>query len=140
MHSWPYATTMALAAAILLAGCGDGPAATTPTTPAQQRTDVRGQRITVRGDYAPGRHGPFALDGRYDVTFTQRGNGVDFTREVPFTAHLEEPATGRRGRTVALFKRAARSGATTVTARGRFDVVVDFGDSPYTIVIEPARR
>jgi hypothetical protein len=140
MHGWPNPTTLAVAAALLIAGCGGTDESPIATTPPAKRSEVQGRRITVRGDYAPGRHGPFPLSGRYRVRFTQRGTGVDFAREVPFTAHLEEPAAGRRGRTVALFRRAERSGATTVTAHGRYDVVVDFGDSPYTVVFEPAAR
>jgi hypothetical protein len=58
---------------------------------------------------------------------------------VPFTARLEQPTADGPGKTIELFERAARTGTTTVTARGRFEVVVDFGDSPYELVLEPAR-
>lgn len=94
-----------------------------------------GGAITVRGDYAPDRHGPYALHGRYRVRFVQRGAGVDFAHEVPFTAHLEQPAAGGPGKTIKLFERAAARGSTTVTAAGRFDVVIDYGDSPYELVL-----
>ena len=141
MHRWRYPTTPAVAATLLLAGCGSGDRRiTASTTRAQDRTRVHARQIIVRGDYAPAQHGPFALDGRYRVRFAQRGAGVDFSREVPFTAHLEEPVSGRPGKTIALFRRAERSGTVTVTARGHFDLVIDFGDSPYTVVLEPATR
>jgi hypothetical protein len=139
MHGRWYPTTIVVAL-LALAGCGgggkDGP--TVPATPALQRTEVHGQQITVRGDYAPDQFGPFTLDGRYRVRFTQRGAGVDFGREVPFTAHLREHVARSHGRSIDLFQRAARTGATTVTAHGRFDLIVDFGDSPYAVVIELA--
>jgi hypothetical protein len=67
------------------------------------------------------------------VRFVQRGAGVDFATEVPFTAHLEQPAANGPGKRVELFEKAARSGRTEVTADGRFRVVVDYGDSPYEI-------
>jgi hypothetical protein len=111
-----------------------------PTTPAAQRSEVSAGRVVVRGDYAPGRRGPYALDGRYRVRFTQRGRGVDFAAEVPFTAHLEQPAPSGPGKTVRLFQRAARSSATTVTVHGRYEVVVDFGDSPYELELVPVAR
>jgi hypothetical protein len=124
------------------AGCGSGASGAGPrvaTTPAAQRSVLRDGAITVRGDYAPDRHGPYALRGRYRVRFVQRGAGVDFRQEVPFTAHLEQPAADGPGRTIRLFERAAATGTTTVTATGRFDVVVDYGDSPYTLVLTPQR-
>lgn len=91
----------------------------------------------MRGDYAPDQHGPYTLHGRYRVRFVQRGSGVDFTREVPFTAHLEQPDADGPGKTIKLFERAAATGTTTVAAAGRFDVVVDYGDSPYALVLQP---
>jgi hypothetical protein len=124
----------------LALGCGadarPGPFVT--TTPAAQRSVQHGATIVVRGDYAPDQHGPYALHGRYRVRFVQRGAGVDFAREVPFTARLEQPVASGPARSIRLFQRAARSGATTVRADGRFRLVVDFGDSPYEVVLAPA--
>jgi hypothetical protein len=122
-----------------LAGCaGSSPSrSTVPTTPASQRSVQRAGSITVRGDYAPAERGPYLLRGRYRVRFTQRGAGVDFRAEVPFTAHLEERRSAGPGRTIPLFQRAARRGTTTIHADGRFHLVVDFGDSPYEIVLAP---
>jgi hypothetical protein len=130
MH--PHLTT-ALAGGALLVGCGQQPPVTVQTVPRTQRDVVVGSTVIVRGDYAPDEHGPFTFDGRYDVRFTQRGTGVDFTKEVPFTARLERSVAGRAGRRIPLFEAAARSGRTTISARGRFQVVVDYGDSPYEI-------
>jgi hypothetical protein len=122
---------------IVLSGCGGGrsPTSDVQTTPAAQRSIQRAGTITVRGDYAPDQHGPYALHGRYRVRFTQRGSGVDFAHEVPFTAHLEAGGGSGPARKVALFERAAATGTTVVRADGRFTVVVDFGDSPYEIVL-----
>ena len=132
MH--PHLTT-ALVVVLLLAasGCGDEQRSEIRTVPSAQRSVTHGSSIVVRGDYGPDEHGPFAFDGRYDVRFVQRGAGVDFGAEVPFTAHLEQPAANGPGRRVKLFQAAARAGRTTVSARGRYRVVVDFGDSPYEL-------
>jgi hypothetical protein len=125
--------TTPLLVAALLAGCGEAQPSQVPTTPAAQRQATTGKSIVVRGDYAPDEHGPFLFRGHYAVRFLQRGAGVDFHSEVPFTAHLEQPDAGGPGRTVKLFQAAAQSGSAQITARGRFRVVVDFGDSPYEI-------
>jgi hypothetical protein len=132
--------TCALGLAGFLLGCGGaaGPGSTVATTPAAERSVQRAGTITVRGDYAPDQHGPYALHGRYRVRFTQRGAGVNFAREVPFTARLEQPVASGPGRSIRLFQRAARSGTTMVRADGRFELVVDFGDSPYEVVLVPA--
>lgn len=138
MHLRHGLTVMLVFAATTAAACGEGPTATkVATTPASQRTEVRADRIVVRGDYAPDRHGPIMLQGRYRARFVQRGEDVDFTAEVPFTAHLEQAVASGPGKTVPLFRDAAATGATRVTAHGRFEVVVDFGDSPYEVVLEP---
>lgn len=131
-------TWLAVAAGVA-AGCGgaSGGGPRVATTPAAQRSVQHDGAITVRGDYAPDRHGPYALRGRYRVRFVQRGSGVDFRKEVPFTAHLEQAVADGPGRTIRLFERAAATGSTTVTATGRFDVVVDYGDSPYELVLTP---
>jgi hypothetical protein len=138
MHRWHSITSMAaFAIAVGVAGCGGASSSgtTVATTPAAERSVQRAGTITVRGDYAPGEHGPYALHGAYRVRFAQRGAGVDFTREVPFTAHLETTATPPRS--IPLFKAAAATGATRVRADGRFTLMVDFGDSPYEVVLTP---
>jgi hypothetical protein len=131
---------LAVVAVLAAVGCGDDPHPAVTTVPADQRSVTDGSSIVVRGDYGPDEHGPFPFDGRYDVRFVQRGAGVDFGAEVPFTAHLEEPAAGDPGRRVRLFQAAARTGRTTVSARGRFRIVVDFGDSPYEVRFTRMRR
>lgn len=135
MHS--ITCVAALASVVGVAGCGGSASsgATVATTPAAQRSVERAGTITVRGDYAPGEHGPYTLHGAYRVRFTQRGQGVDFAREVPFTAHLESTATPPRS--IRLFQTAAATGTTRVRADGRFTVMVDFGDSPYEVVLTP---
>ena len=139
MHGRHSTRTALVLLALAAAGCGDdAQAPRVATTPADQRSVVSGDRIVVRGDYGPSRHGPFDLDGRYRVRFVQRGEGVDFAGEVPFTAYLEAPAPDGPGRRIKLFQRAAATGARTVSARGSFEVVVDFGDSPYEIELVPA--
>src|SRR5215217_4859284 len=122
-------TPLVVVVALAAGGCGDEQRAEVRTVPAGQRSVTDGSSIVVRGDYGPDEHGPFVFGGRYDVRFVQRGAGVDFGGEVPFTAHLEQPAADGPGRRVKLFQLAARAGRTTVRARGRFRVVVDFGDS-----------
>jgi hypothetical protein len=128
--------------ATAVAGCGGSlsSSSTVATTPTAERSVQQAGVITVRGDYGPDAHGPYDLHGRYVVRFAQRGAGVDFHREVPFTAHLEQGAAAGPGRTIKLFQKAAPSGRTTVRAEGRFQVLVDFGDSPYEIVLTPAGR
>jgi hypothetical protein len=107
------------------------------TTPAAQRSVQHAGAIIVRGDYAPGEHGPYTLRGAYRVRFTQRGQGVAWADEVPFTAHLETAVSAGPAPTIPLFKRAAGTGATTIRADGRFLLAVDYGDSPYEIVLTP---
>jgi hypothetical protein len=136
-----YTITSLTVAAIFFGGCGqdDSTGSAVATTPQVQRSVQSAGAITVRGDYAPDQHGPYQLHGRYRVRFVQRGAGVNFKTEVPFTAHLEEHRAGGPGMTVALFKTAAAGGNTTVTADGRFDIVIDYGDSPYELVLTPKR-
>jgi hypothetical protein len=126
-------TTPLVVATLLACGCGQQERDAVRTVPADRRVATNGTAIVVRGDYAPDEHGPFTFRGRYDVRFTQRGAGVDFGAEVPFTAHLEQPDANGPGKRVKLFQAARRTGRTVITARGRYRVVVDFGDSPYEI-------
>lgn len=113
------------------------PSSTVRTTPASQRSVQHGGAITVRGDYGPQEHGPYTLRGAYRVRFTQDGQGVTWGDEVPFTAHLEVAGSAGPAPTIPLFERAARTGATTIRADGRFLLAVDYGDSPYEIVLTP---
>jgi hypothetical protein len=108
------------------------------TTPSSQRSIEHAGTITARGDYAPDEHGPYVLHGSYRVQFTQFGAGVDFRREVPFTARLERVVAAGPAPAIKLFQRAAASGTTSIRAEGRFHLVVDFGDSPYRVVLTPA--
>lgn len=126
----------ALWAAALIAGCAASTAPRSvapPATPKSEREIVQPGRIVLRGDVAPEEYGPLKLDGRYRVRFTQRGSGVDFGAEVPFTAHAEAVGTATAPRVLRLFENAARTGTTTVTARGRWRIEVDFGDSPFEL-------
>lgn len=134
--------TSATLLAIAAGGCGGSlsSSSTVATTPTAQRSVQQAGVITVRGDYAPDEHGPYDLHGRYLVRFAQRGTGVNFRQEVPFTAHLEQGAAAGPGRRIKLFQKAAATGTTSVRADGRFQVLVDFGDSPYEIVLTPTRR
>jgi hypothetical protein len=139
MHRRHLSTPVA-AIAIALAGCGGAPSqrSTVRTTPAAQHSVQHAGTITIRGDYAPGEHGPYTLHGRYRARFVQYGAGVDWAAEVPFTAHLETAAGSGPPRRIPLFQRVARTGATTIRADGRFLLAVDYGDSPYAVVLTPA--
>ena len=141
MHGRHSTRTALVLIGLLIGGCGgqDGPPPIA-TTPPSERSVERAGRIVVKGDYSPDRHGPFRLDGRYRARFAQRGDGVDFAQEVPFTAYLEDPAPDGPGKRIKLFERAAAGGERTVSAHGRFEVVVDFGDSPYEIELVPLGR
>ena len=110
-----------------------------PTTPPSERSVERAGRIVVKGDYSPDRHGPFRLDGRYRARFTQRGEGVNFRDEVPFTAYLEDPAPNGPGKKIKLFERAAGDRRADGHRARRFEVVIDFGDSPYEVSCAVAR-
>jgi hypothetical protein len=131
--------TCAAVAIVVLAGCGGDatPTTTVRTTPAPQRSVQHAGTITARGDYAPGEHGPYTLHGRYRVRFTQDGRGVDWATEVPFTAHLETAVSTGPAQMTPLFRSATRTATTTVRADGRFLLAVDYGDSPYEIVLTP---
>jgi hypothetical protein len=131
--------TCAAVAVVVLSSCGDAaaPPVTVRTTPAEERSVQHAGAVTVRGDYAPAEHGPYPLHGRYRVRFLQRGSGVDWTGEVPFTAHLETAVSAGPAPAIPLFERAARTGTTTIRADGRFLLTVDYGDSPYEVVLTP---
>jgi hypothetical protein len=138
MH-WRHLTTPVIAIAIALTGCGGALRSSSPvhTTPADRRSVQDAGTITVRGDYAPDEHGPYALHGAYRVRFTQFGARVTWADEVPFTVHLETAVSAGPARTIPLFKQATRTGTTNIRADGRFLLVVDYGDSPYEVVLTP---
>jgi hypothetical protein len=144
-----------LAAALALAGCGGARApGTAPGTgaagaaveaarPALALAARRPGEIVVQGDASPGTHGPFSFDGRYTVRFEQiapEDPRLDFGAETAFVADANrqagQPGAGSRR----LFRAAARTGARSVTLRGRFYVDVSFGDFPYAIRFTPTDR
>jgi hypothetical protein len=110
---------------------------TVRTTPVDQRSVQHAGVVTIRGDYGPQEHGPYTLRGAYRVRFTQYGQGVTWADEVPFTAYLETAVSAGPSRRILLFERAARTGTTTIRADGRFLLTVDYGDSPYEVVLTP---
>ncbi len=121
-----------------LAGCGGAEPPPVKPPPAAGPQLAQGDGvITAKGDVAPEEYGPLELDGRYRATFAQAGRGVDFTQEVPFTAYLREAGVDGEPKRIPLFESAARTGRTAFTARGRWTLVVDFGDSPFTAQIRP---
>jgi len=132
-------TFSAVLTASLAVGCGAAAPRSTapPATPKAERLQARGERFVLRGDVAPDEFGPLALLGRYTVAFRQIGSGVDFSAEVPFTARLEQDRAGGAPRRIDLFERATRTGSVTVTARGRWRLVVDFGDLPFEVTLTP---
>jgi hypothetical protein len=122
-------------------GAGDG--AVPAAHPALARAPKRAGEILVQGEVSPGSHGPFALDGRYTVRFEQiapEDPSLDFTTQTAFVATLDRRAEQEGGDSVRLFRTAARTGRTTVTARGRYFIDVSFGDFPYAIRLTPVAR
>ena len=122
-------------------GGGDG--ATTAATPALAKAPKRAGEIVVGGEASPASHGPFSFDGRYTVRFEQiapEDPNLDFTGQTAFVAildrHTQQAATG----TKRLFRTAARTGRTEVTARGQYWIDVEFGDFPYAIRLTPTGR
>jgi hypothetical protein len=142
-----------IAVALIVTACGGGTTsgrtASTATgddaaaRPALAKAPKRAGEILVGGEVSPGSHGPFTLDGRYVVRFEQiapEDPNLDFTGQTAFVAvldrHTQQAATG----TKRLFRTAARTGRTEVTARGRYWIDVEFGDFPYAIRLTPTGR
>lgn len=142
-----------IAAALIVAACGgrttSGRTASTAAgddaaaRPALAETPKRAGEILVQGQASPASHGPVTLDGRYIVRFEQiapEDPNLDFTGQTAFVAvlarHTQQADTG----TKRLFRTAARSGRTRVTARGKYWIDVQFGDFPYAIRLTPVGR
>ncbi len=142
-----------IAAALIVAACGGGTTSgrTASTAagddaaarPALAETPKRAGEILVQGPASPASHGPVTLDGRYIVRFEQiapEDPNLDFTGQTAFVAvlarHTQQADTG----TKRLFRTAARSGRTRVTARGKYWIDVQFGDFPYAIRLTPTGR
>jgi hypothetical protein len=142
-----------LAAALIVTACGGGTTSgrTASTAsgddaaarPALAQAPKRPGEILVQGPVSPASHGPVTLDGRYIVRFEQiapEDPNLDFTGQTAFVAvldrHTQQAATG----TKRLFRTAARTGRTEVTARGRYWIDVEFGDFPYAIRLTPTGR
>jgi hypothetical protein len=109
--------------------------------PALARAPKRPGEILVQGDLSPGTHGPFTLRGRYVVRFEQiapEDPELDFKGQTAFVAALDRRSQVEDGDTIRLFRAAARTGRTEITARGRFFIDVSFGDYPYAIRLTPA--
>jgi hypothetical protein len=97
----------------------------------------RSGEIIVHGDASPMTHGPFTLHGRYVARFEQyapEDPKLDFSGETPFVAALTRGRDTRKK----LFRAAAATGRTTVTADGAWTIDVSFGDYPYVIRLTPA--
>jgi hypothetical protein len=142
-----------LVAALIVTACGGGTTSgrTASTAagddaaarPALAETPKRAGEILVQGQASPASHGPVRLDGRYIVRFEQiapEDPNLDFTGQTAFVAvlarHTQQADTG----TKRLFRTAARTGRTEVTARGRYWIDVQFGDFPYAIRLTPTGR
>jgi hypothetical protein len=142
-----------LVAALIVTACGGGTTSgrTASTAagddaaarPALAETPKRAGEILVQGQASPASHGPVTLDGRYIVRFEQiapEDPNLDFTGQTAFVAvlarHTQQADTG----TKRLFRTAARTGRTEVTARGRYWIDVQFGDFPYAIRLTPTGR
>jgi hypothetical protein len=142
-----------IAVALIVTACGgattSGRTASTATgddaaaRPALAQAPKRAGEILVQGEVSPGSHGPFALDGRYIVRFEQiapEDPNLDFAGQTAFVAildrHTQQAATG----TKRLFRTAARTGRTEVTAHGKYWIDVEFGDFPYAIRLTPTGR
>lgn len=142
-----------IAAALIVAACGGGTTSGRSAStaagddaaarPALAETPKRAGEILVQGQASPASHGPVTLDGRYIVRFEQiapEDPNLDFTGQTAFVAvlaqHTQQADTG----TKRLFRTAARSGRTELTARGRYWIDVQFGDFPYAIRLTPTGR
>jgi len=142
-----------LAAALIVTACGGATSGRTsagPATgddgaarPALAQTPRRAGEILVQGPVSPASHGPITLDGRYTVRFEQiapEDPNLDFTGQTSFVAVLDRRAQQEGAGTKRLFRIAARTGRTQITARGRYWIDVEFGDFPYAIRLTPTSR
>jgi hypothetical protein len=142
-----------LSGALLATSCGGGGGATgassarsggdggTTATPGLAKAPKRPGEILVGGEASPASHGPFAFDGRYTVRFEQiapEDPNLDFAGQTAFVAVLDRRAEVEGAGTIRLFRDAARTGRTVVTAHGRYYVDVPFGDFPYAVRFTPA--
>ena len=142
-----------IAAALIVAACGGGTTSGRSAStaagddeaarPALAETPKRAGEILVQGQASPASHGPVTLHGRYIARFEQiapEDPNLDFTGQTAFVAilarHTQQADTG----TKRLFRTAARTGRTEVTARGRYWIDVQFGDFPYAIRLTPTGR
>ena len=119
-------------------GGGDG--ATTAAAPALAKVPKRARELLVQGEALPAAHGPFSFDGRYTVRFEQiapEDPNLDFANQTAFVATLDRRTQQEGAGTVRLFREAARTGRTVVTAHGRYYVDVSFGDFPYAVRFTP---
>src|SRR3954453_7117348 len=143
-----------LAAALIVTACGGGTtsgrtASTAasgddgPARPALAQAPKRAGEILLQGPASPASHGPVTLDGRYTVRFEQiapEDPNLDFTGQTAFVAVLDRHTQQEDTGTKRLFRTAARTGRTEVTARGRYWIDVEFGDFPYAIRLTPTGR
>ena len=135
-------------AALALVGCGSdggrvkGTGSVPNDSPTASKVALisaprRPGEIIVHGDASPATHGPFPLHGRYIARFQQyapEDPHLDFGGETPFVAALVRGRDTRRK----LFRAATATGRTTITADGRWQIQVSFGDYPYVIRLTPA--
>ena len=123
------------------AGTTGGDGAIPPARPALAKAPRRAGEILVQAQASPASHGPFAFAGRYTVRFEQiapEDPNMDFTNQTAFVATLDRRQEVEGRGTIRLFRDAARTGRTVVTAHGRYFVDVSFGDFPYAIRFTPA--
>src|SRR5436305_4157291 len=140
------AATTLVAIAILGCGSGGGRVKGTGSAPddrpsaakvALLREPKRPGEIVLHGEASPADHGPFALHGRYVARFEQyapEDPRMSFRDQTPFVAALVR-GHGKRRR---LFRTAAATGRTTISAAGSWRIEVSFGDFPYVIRLTPA--
>ena len=142
-----------LAAALIVTACGGATSGRTSAgsatgddaaaRPALAQTPRRAGEILVQGPASPASHGPVTLDGRYTVRFEQiapEDPNLDFTGQTSFVAVLDRRAQQDGASTKRLFRTAARTGRTHITAHGRYWIDVEFGDFPYAIRLTPTGR
>jgi hypothetical protein len=143
-----------LAVALIVSACGGAATSARTASPGAGGDDAgarpalataprRAGEILVQGEASPAAHGPVTLDGRYSVRFEQiapEDPNLDFTGQTAFVAVLDRHTQQADPGTKRLFRTAARTGRTEVTARGRYWIDVEFGDFPYAIRLTPTGR